>query len=123
MLHRFTNFWNAGKIREPFKFKWLDNKLAVVEKETDAEYIAYQYFIRNNWSLKVIKQAEGQDPKWILKKKNENGKFVTLFGKQKSYPETREKIRRSVMLEAEWIKYNLNFEFSRALCYSLFSRV
>ena len=101
----------------------MDNKLAVVEKETDAEYIAYQYFIRNNWSLKVIKQAEGQDPKWILKKKNENGKFVTLFGKQKSYPETREKIRRSVMLEAEWIKYNLNFEFSRALCYSLFSRV
>lgn len=90
-----------GKAREPFKFKWLHNKLAVVEKETDAEYIAYQYFIRNKWSLKVIKQDEGQVPKWILKKKNENGQFITLFGKQKSYPETREKIRRSVMIEAE----------------------
>ena len=96
-----TFLFNLGKAREPFKFKWLDNKLAIVEKETDAEYIAYQYFIRNKWSLKVIKQDEGQVPQWILKKKNENGQFITLFGKQKSYPETREKIRRSVMLEAE----------------------
>ena len=77
-------------------FKWLNNKLAVVEEETDAEYIAYQYFIRNKWTLKVI-QNPNPGPKWILKKKNENGDFVTLFGKQKSYPECKEKIPKRIL--------------------------
>merc|ERR1719414_1360051 len=80
-------------------FKWLDNKLAVVEQETNAEYIAYQYFIRNKWALKVTKNQENQGPKWILKKENENGAYITLFGKQKSYPETKEKIRKCQMIE------------------------
>ena len=77
-------------------FKWLNNKLAVVEEETNAEYIAYQYFIRNKWALKVI-QNPNPGPKWILKKKNENGDFVTLFGKQKSYPECKEEIPKRIL--------------------------
>ena len=68
--------------------------MAIVEKETEYEYSAFQYCIFDQWKLLVCKNEEKinpGDPSWILKRIEEDEKHVLLEGKSKVYYDSKSK--------------------------------
>ena len=61
--------------------------MAVVEKETRKEYIAYQYLIHDGWTIYVNKNPNpGPDsPTWILTRVGNSGKRIPMRGFKKTY--------------------------------------
>ena len=96
------------------EFLWKNNKIALIQTETNEKYVVDQYLITNEMEVKVCKYdnsdvsdasvSENSDSvdgvgekKWILKKKTPTGQFVPLRSKRKSYFESKEKGRKSNM--------------------------
>ena len=88
----------TGKIKKAFKklplnWTFLHNKIAIVEEETNEEYLAIQYLIESDWKLTVIQNPKFQnqksqnpkEPKWILKQIKSDKTMVTLPGEPKTY--------------------------------------
>ena len=77
----------------PF-FEPCHNKIALVEKENDTDYVAMQYLIDNNWNLEVSKclDPEKAQKTWELKRKMDDGQLCTLPGIQKVYQDKYSKI-------------------------------
>ena len=67
-------------------FKFAQNKIALVEKENETDYIAMQYLIENDWNLLVTKSIEGSQP-WQLQQKLSGGQLRNLVGIRKVYYE------------------------------------
>ena len=66
-------------------FKFVQNKIAIVEKENETDYIAMQYLIENDWNLVVTTKADQEDGKtWELKQKI-GGQLRDLVGTRKVY--------------------------------------
>ena len=68
-------------------FLFAQNKLGVIEQETRKEYIAYQYLIKNGWTIYVSKNPNpGPDaPTWILKRLGNSGEKIPMKGFKKTY--------------------------------------
>ena len=64
-------------------FKLYQNKIALVEKENQKDYIAMQYLIENDWNLVVTKC----DQSWQLQQKLSSGQLRNLDGIRKVYYE------------------------------------
>jgi len=66
------------------KFPWAQNKLAVIEDDKEYEYEAIQYSIKNHWELEIRKNHMG-NTKWLVLKKQSDGRWLALFGKPTTY--------------------------------------
>ena len=83
-------FFFKAKVKQLLKgalpFKFAQNKIALVEKENETDYIAMQYLIENDWNLLVTKSIEGSQP-WQLQQKMSGGQLRNLVGIRKVYYE------------------------------------
>ena len=85
-------FFFKAKVKQLLKgalpFKFAQNKIALVEKENETDYIAMQYLIENDWNLVVTKSMdpEGSQP-WQLQQKMSGGQLRNLVGIRKVYYE------------------------------------
>ena len=68
-------------------FLFAQNKIAIIEKETEDTYEVYQYLIKDGWKLMISKNSNpsSSEPSWILKKIEESGKQIPLKGVKKTY--------------------------------------
>ena len=88
----------AAKLKQLFHqllpFKFVQNKIAIVEKENEKDYIAIQYLIENDWNLEVTKclDPEVAQKTWQLKRKMDDGQVRDLPGKRIKYQEKYSKI-------------------------------
>ena len=85
MVRQSQNLKLPSKI---LNFDWRQNKLGVIEEETNERFVAYQYWIEDGFRLQLCRNAGNNDPKWILKRMD-NGKI--LKGTKKSYPRINER--------------------------------
>ena len=66
-------------------FLFAHNKIALIEKETEKEYLTYQYQVEDGWELLVTKTG-GTDPTFNLYRLKNSGKDkVLLKGIKKTY--------------------------------------
>ena len=69
-------------------FKLYQNKIALVEKENQKDYIAMQYLIENDWNLVVTKSMNPEGSQsWQLQQKLSSGQLRNLDGIRKVYYE------------------------------------
>ena len=77
------------------KFKWADNKVAIIEKENDeGDYDTFQYLIEDQEKLLICKNEKKnnpEDPTWILKRIETDEKHVLVEGKRKVYDDSKSK--------------------------------
>ena len=67
-------------------FKFVQNKIAIVEKENEKDYVAIQYLIENDWNLLLTKCTDQDaEKKWELKRKIAGGPIYELVGTRKVY--------------------------------------
>ena len=67
-------------------FKFVQNKIAIVEKENETDYIAMQYLIENDWNLVVTTKDQEDGKTWELKQKiGAGGQLRDLVGTRKVY--------------------------------------
>ena len=72
-------------------FKFVQNKIAIVEQENETDYVAIQYWIENDWNLVLTKCEEQEaEKKWVLKQKIA-GQLCELVGRRKVYYDNRAK--------------------------------
>ena len=57
--------------------------LAVIEQETEKDYLAEQYVIRNGWKLYIGR--DDANTKWIVKRIMDDGTSEVLDGKRKIF--------------------------------------
>ena len=64
--------------------------MAVIEKETRTEYVAFQYIIRYGWTLVVSKNENPQpdEPTWIVKRLKDSGEKNPMRGFKKTYQDS-----------------------------------
>ena len=75
-------------------FPWPQNKLAVIEDDKEYEYEATQYLIKNHWELEIRKNHMG-NTKWLVLKKQSDGRWLPLFGKRTTFSVNNETIPRT----------------------------
>ena len=79
-------------------FAWVDNKIAIVDKEEEyVKYDATQYLIKDKWTVVICKNPNAgkeAEPKWIMKRKDDVGDDYFLNGVKKEYFAKHEKNRK-----------------------------
>ena len=88
LYKKFNIFSPEAKVKQLVKqalpFKFVQNKIAIVEKENETDYIAIQYLIENDWNLVVTTKDQEDGKTWELKQKI-GGQLRDLFGTRKVY--------------------------------------
>ena len=102
-LKKIRPLFFAAKLKQLFHqllpFKFVQNKIAIVEKENETDYIAMQYLIENDWNLVLTKCMDQEaEKKWILKRKIAGGQLCELVGIRKVYYDQRAKFPKSPMI-------------------------
>ena len=94
-------------------FKFVQNKIAIVEKENEKDYVAIQYLIENDWNLEVTKclDPEVAQKTWQLKRKMDDGQVRDLPGKRITYHEKYSKIPK--ISNQDWKVFHIAFENHR----------
>ena len=65
--------------------------VAIIERETDEDYVAVQYVVQNNWELHLTKSKDANGDVWIMHRKTPEGEMVLLKGKRKVFEAAKEK--------------------------------
>lgn len=84
-------------------FAWVDNKIAIVDKEEEyVKYDATQYLIKDKWTVVICKNPnagkEG-DPKWIMKRKVVDDDDYFINGAKKEYFAKHESMKSMKKIE------------------------